>query len=695
MSLRNLIKLAALASTCWMSVGQALAENRIALVIGNSNYTSVTALPNPANDAKAMTNFLNSAGFQVVQAPDLTQSDMRRTIADFAKKVTEKGPDTVALVFYAGHGLQVDGENYLVPVDAQIERESDVPLQATRLADLMNVLSSVPSKSNIVILDACRNNPFSAINKTAGRGLAIVDAPNGSIVSYSTAPGTEALDGDGQNSPYTTALTKIGHEPGLQIEQLLKRVRLDVSNTTARQQFPWESSSLTVEFSFFPSGSAQQAAAPATKSQPATTTKARSEARSVEAWQKELKSKNAREAYELVVREDQVEGYQAYLALYPSQSTASAVRSLSDRRQVMVAWYTAVTINTVASYQAFLASYGTSDFAATADRLIDRARARSVSGGAAAAFASVSPTCPCSLPATPTLRQRRTDTTPTQTPTQNTGSNSGGGAPKANLAVIDPVPVIIPTNPVVTLPPRISVYPKPPRGHDKPKDTSGNDKPKSTGGSYGDKPKSSGGSNSDNSRGARGHNNDTPRTRVTNNAGASNVVRATAVKPIMSPVSMGIGLRAFGGMGMGRAAWEWDAAWEAAAARRACRTGAGCTDVVDRKKNPAKVGPWRGLRRAAQRGGLSRASSGMCHANPQKRLCPVTGKAPAANSGRVLRFQHSSPAVQAPPSLNADQGRRRTGRRARRRLRPCASPARVGTGHRGCCPARPESTAGW
>jgi len=547
MSLRNLVKLAALATTCWMSVGQALAENRIALVIGNSSYTSVTALPNPANDAKAMTNFLNSAGFQVVQAPDLTQSDMRRTIADFAKTVTEKGPDTVALVFYAGHGLQVDGENFLVPVDARIEREADVPLQAMRLNDLMNALSSVPSKSRIVILDACRNNPFSAINKTAGRGLAIVDAPNGSIVSYSTAPGTEALDGDGQNSPYTTALMKIGHEPGLQIEQLLKRVRLDVSNTTARQQFPWESSSLTVEFSFFPAGSAQERATPAGNNQPGAAAKARSETRSVEAWQKELKSKSAREAYEIVVREDQVEGYQAYLALYPSQSTAPALRSLSDRRQVMVAWYTAVTVNTVASYQAFLASYGTSDFAATADRLIERARTRSVSGGAAAAFASVSPTCPCSLPATPTLRQRRTDTTPTQTPTQNTGSNSNS-APKSNVAVIDPIPVIVPTNPVVTLPPRISVYPKPPRGHDKPKDTSGNDKPKSSGGSYGDKPKSSGGS--DNPRGSRGRNTDN--THVTNNAGASNVVRAAAVKPIMSPISMGIGMRGFGGMGMGR-----------------------------------------------------------------------------------------------------------------------------------------------
>ena len=547
MSLRNLIKLAALATTCWMSVGQALAENRIALVIGNSSYTAVTALPNPANDAKAMTNFLNSAGFQVVQAPDLTQSDMRRTIADFAKTVTEKGPDTVALVFYAGHGLQVDGENFLVPVDARIEREADVPLQAMRLNDLMNALSSVPSKSRIVILDACRNNPFSTINKTAGRGLAIVDAPNGSIVSYSTAPGTEALDGDGQNSPYTTALMKIGHEPGLQIEQLLKRVRLDVSNTTARQQFPWESSSLTVEFSFFPAGSTQERATPASNGQPGAAAKARSETRSVEAWQKELKSKTAREAYEIVVREDQVEGYQAYLALYPSQSTASAVRSLSERRQLMVAWYTAVTVNTVASYQAFLASYGTSDFAATADRLIDRARTRSVSGAAAAAFASVSPTCPCSLPATPTLRQRRTDTTPTQTPTQNTGSNSNS-APKSNVAVIDPIPVIVPTNPVVTLPPRILVYPKPPRGHDKPKDTSGNDKPKSSGGSYGDKPKSSGGS--DNPRGTRGRNTDN--THVTNNAGGSNVVRAAAVKPIMSPISMGIGMRAFGGMGMGR-----------------------------------------------------------------------------------------------------------------------------------------------
>jgi Caspase domain len=497
MSLRFIIKLAALASTCWLSVSQAMAENRIALVIGNSNYTAVTALPNPANDAKAMATFLTSAGFEVVQAPDLTQSDLRRTIGNFARSAAAKGPDTVVLVFYAGHGLQVDGENFLVPVDAQIEREADVPLQAMRLADVMNALSTIHSKSTVVILDACRNNPFSAINKTGGRGLAIVDAPNGSLVSYSTAPGTEALDGDGRNSPFTAALTKIGHEPGLPIEQLLKRVRLDVSNATASQQFPWESSSLTAEFSFFPAGTGQEKTAAA--SNQSAGAKSRTETRSVDFWQKELKSRGAREAYDIVVREDKVEAYQAYLALYPSQSTTPVVRNLVDRRRVMVAWYNAVTINTVASYQFFLASYGGSDFGVTANRLLERATGRSITDAASAAFASTAPTCPCSQPVTPTLRQRRTDTSPTQnvgTPTQNTAATP----PKGTVAIVDPTPVVIdPVTPVfppviVTLPPR--VHPKPPYGNDPkpptgndPKPTTGNDPKPPTDGGGGGRPK--------------------------------------------------------------------------------------------------------------------------------------------------------------------------------------------------------------
>src|SRR5262245_8036910 len=201
----------------------AFAEDRIALIIGNSAYETVTPLANPANDAKAMADMLSAAGFEVISAPNLTQTGMRQAISNFAGTVADKGPDTVALVFYAGHGLQVDGENFLVPVDARIQRETDVPLQAMRLADVMNTLGRIPSKSRIVILDACRNNPFSEINKTTGRGLAIVDAPAGSLVSYSTAPGTEAQDGDGANSPFTAALVKTGRETGVPIEQALKQ----------------------------------------------------------------------------------------------------------------------------------------------------------------------------------------------------------------------------------------------------------------------------------------------------------------------------------------------------------------------------------------------------------------------------------------------------------------------------------------
>jgi hypothetical protein len=490
MSFRLLLKIAALASTCWMTIGEALAENRVALVIGNSAYKSVTALPNPANDAKAMTRFLTSAGFQVLQAPNLTQGDMRKTLSDFANIVGEKGPDTVALVFYAGHGLQIDGENYLVPVDARISREADVPLQATRLADVMNALASVPTIASFVMVDACRNNPFSEIKKVSGRGLAIVDAPNGSLVSYSTAPGTEALDGDGENSPYTSAVINFGQQRGLPIEQLFKRVRVSVSDATNRQQFPWESSSLTREFSFFPD---QKSAAPTkvASADPANVPAApRGEVRSVESWQKELKPKTPRDAYETVVREDKLEAYQAYLALYPSQSMAPVVRTIVERRRVMVAWHEAVTINTVASYQAFVAGFGASDFAMTANRLLERARMRSV-GNALSAYASAGPSCPCSQPInnTPAPRggQKRTDSGPNSNPTG--GTTALVGTP---TTVVTPVPVYDPPPVRVhvrddwrpTKPPKDPKYP----GGDKP---TGGDKPSSSGGGKhtgGDKP---------------------------------------------------------------------------------------------------------------------------------------------------------------------------------------------------------------
>src|SRR3954469_14804428 len=230
----------------------AFAENRLALVIGQSAYRSVPALPNPANDAKAVTQMLTDSGFEVSSAGDLSQTQLRETVSEFAGKIAARGADTIALVFYAGHGLQIDGENFLVPIDVDPKRESDIPMQAVRLNDILNTLTSVPSKMRFLLLDSCRNNPFPEI-KSAGRGLAIVDAKIGApntFLSFSTSPGAEAEDGAGANSPYTTALLAAAKESNIPFEETFKRVRLAINKATDGRQTPWDSSSLTEDFRF-------------------------------------------------------------------------------------------------------------------------------------------------------------------------------------------------------------------------------------------------------------------------------------------------------------------------------------------------------------------------------------------------------------------------------------------------------------
>ncbi len=393
-----------------LSGAPAQAESRLALVIGNSSYRSVTALPNPVNDAKAVADELTAAGFDVTPALDLSQFDMRRAIRDFTAKVTDKGPDTVALVFYAGHGVQVDGENFLVPVDARIQREADIAIETVRLADLMSALAAVPSKMRIVILDACRNNPFAPTKQT--RGLAIVDAPTGSIVAYSTAPGTEATDGAGANSPYTAAFLEVAKQPKLQIEQLFKQVRLKVHQATKGQQTPWESSSLTSDFWFLPiedgSPAAVVAAAPApdaaavsrlpqqrpasTPSAPATapvrptpagpTTFAATPPAAAYAppprvsQVADIRTLPPDQAYDLVIAEDSVEAYEEFLLVYPSDPRAEWVRTSLALRVDAIAWRYASVLNTPAAYEAYVARYPGGAYADEAVRLKVRPRMR-------------------------------------------------------------------------------------------------------------------------------------------------------------------------------------------------------------------------------------------------------------------------------------------------------------------------------
>jgi uncharacterized caspase-like protein len=406
---RPVIRSAIVAATVMLGSQAAWAESRLALVIGQSSYRSIAPLPNPVNDAKAMAQMLGDAGFEVQSATDLSQTDLRARIAGFAANVSAKGPDTVALVFYAGHGLQIDGENYLVPVDIDPKREADIPLQAVRLNDILNTLTSVPSKSRIILLDACRNNPFPAISKTTGRGLAQVDVKfgtPGTLLSFSTSPGAEAEDGKDGNSPYTTALLKAGREPGLPIEDAFKRVRLSVNQATEGRQTPWESSSLVNDFRFFGTDAGAK---------PAVTKK------TVDQWRKELQGKPVQDANNLIVSDGSVEAYEAFVGLYAEPPLGPQAKEWLDRHYKMVAWNNAVITNTAPSYRDFLAKYPDSDLTSTAQKLEERTRNKPVPVAAAnaptnVALAGPGPTCPCGAPpaAAPTSKKAEKATEPTK-----------------------------------------------------------------------------------------------------------------------------------------------------------------------------------------------------------------------------------------------------------------------------------------
>lgn len=395
---RLLLAVLAILAVQLVSPLAAQAQNRVALVIGQSAYQKVVPLPNTANDATQMSKLLSQAGFNVMTANDLSQTAMRQAIAEFAAKVAQSGPQTVAAVFYAGHGLQIDGENFLVPVDIDPQRESDIPLGAVRLNDLMNTLGALPTAMRIYMLDSCRNNPFPSIAGNSGKGLAMVDTRSGaqgSFISFSTSPGAEAEDGSGADSPYTTALLQVAHD-AVPIEEAFKRVRVSVARDTDGRQIPWESSSLTADFRFF--GDSGQAAPASGGSAPSAASTARTAAptRSIDDWKKDLTGKDIRTAYDLVIADDTVPAYEAFVQLFNAPPYGPRVKVFVERRKEMIAWNNAVLVNTAASFQEFLVAYPKSDLAPTAFKLLDRVRNRSLLANAAlpagANVAAIAPT---------------------------------------------------------------------------------------------------------------------------------------------------------------------------------------------------------------------------------------------------------------------------------------------------------------
>jgi hypothetical protein len=227
---------------------QAPLDVRVALIIGNSAYANAPLL-NPANDAQAMSDVLRRLGFQVVELRDGSKAQMSAAISKMSD--TLKGKQGVGMLYYAGHGLQLDWRNYMVPVDANMKSAADVPKQAIELSSVVDVFKTAGNRMNIVVLDACRDNPFGKDTSTA-KGLAQLDAPPSTFLAYATAPGNVAEDGDEKsgNGLYTQFLLQELKRPTAKIEDVFKRVRLNVRKQSQGRQIPWESTSLEDDFFF-------------------------------------------------------------------------------------------------------------------------------------------------------------------------------------------------------------------------------------------------------------------------------------------------------------------------------------------------------------------------------------------------------------------------------------------------------------
>ncbi len=232
------------------AIAQAPGDVRVALVIGNSAYGGDAALVNPVNDARAMASTLKTLGFTVVELRDGRKSEITAALARAREALA--GKQGVGLLYYAGHGLQLDWRNYMVPVDARMSTAADVPLQSVDVNLVLDAFKKAGNRMNILVLDACRDNPFAST--ASGKGLAQVDAPAGTFLAYATAPGNVAADGDlkSGNGLYTQFLLEEMKKPTARIEDVFKRVRLNVRQQSQGRQIPWESTSLEGDFYFNP-----------------------------------------------------------------------------------------------------------------------------------------------------------------------------------------------------------------------------------------------------------------------------------------------------------------------------------------------------------------------------------------------------------------------------------------------------------
>ena len=338
----------------WFGGGAALAaEKRIALVIGEAAYKE-HPLATAANDAGLIAQTLQAAGFDVTGARDLDEDGLRRALRDFLDKAGASGPETVAFVYFAGLGLQLDGENYLIPVDAAIARDADISLRAARLSDYLKPLAALGLKTTVVVIDAARANPFALAGQPIAGGLALFEPGPNLLLAYNAAPGTIAPTEAGPYGAYAHGLAETIRAGGMPLMQVFDETRLRVSEMTKGAQIPWNSAPINSSFVFFE----RTAQAPARPSDDAALRA------------KPIAQLGARDAYAACIERDTFQGYQEYLAAYPGDPLAKRVRAILAARREALIWRRARMLDTPDAYWSYLRRYPRGPHVADARRLL-------------------------------------------------------------------------------------------------------------------------------------------------------------------------------------------------------------------------------------------------------------------------------------------------------------------------------------
>ncbi len=318
-------------------------EKRIALVVGNSAYAKAP-LATAANDAGLIAQTLQAAGFDVIGARDLDGDTLRKSLRDFVQKAESSGANTVAMIYLAGYGMQLAGENYFIPVDSTINRDTDIPTEGLRISDYTRQLAAIPLKASIVVLDAARPQPFIEGGEQIASGLALVEPDNNMLIAFNAAPGTVAPSEQGPYGIYAQSLAEMIRTGGLSLPDVFDRLRLRVNEASKGAQVPWDAQKIQAQFAFFDrapdappvQGPADEVAA--IRDRP-------------------IRDLSVQDAYTAALERDTLQGYEDFVVAFPRDPLARRVRAIIAARREAITWRRTYLADTPQAYWSYLHRY--------------------------------------------------------------------------------------------------------------------------------------------------------------------------------------------------------------------------------------------------------------------------------------------------------------------------------------------------